>query len=246
MVMVPFARSTLQNRLLTALAPEDFALIRGHLEPVRLKRGDVLVAMNQPIEHVHFVEQGIVSVVADADRRQAEIGLVGCEGFVGSPLLLGVDRTPHESFVQAEGEGLRLVAKEFVRACEVSRPLDVLLRRFVYVFQIQMAQTALSNGACTIEERLARWFLMCCDRLRQDELPVTHASLSRMLGVRRSGVTVALHMLEGAKMIATRRGHIRILDREKLLDAAGESYGVPENEYERLFGPPDARPRRST
>lgn len=240
MIMVPFARPTVHNRLLAALGAEEFALIRGHLEPVGFKRGDVIVAINQPIQHVYFVEQGIVSVVADSESRRIEVGIIGQEGFAGSPLLLGVDRTPHESFVQAEGEALRLRAAEFLHACEVSRPLDLLLRRYLHVFQIQTAQTALSNGAYTIEERLARWLLMCSDRMNDAELSITHEFLSMMLGVRRSGVTVALHMLESAHMIATRRGRIRILDRGKMLEAAGDSYGLPEAEYDGLIAGPAA------
>lgn len=240
MIMIPFARPTVYNRLLAALGAEDFALIRGHLEPIALRRGDVIVPMNHPIQHVCFVEQGIISVVADAESRRIEVGIVGQEGFAGSPLLLGVDRTPHESFVQVDGEGLRMPAREFLHACDVSRTLDMLLRRYLHVFQIQTAQTALSNGAYTIEERLARWLLMCSDRLNNGELPITHEFLSMMLGVRRSGVTVALHMLEGAQMVSTRRGRIRILDRMKLLQAAGDSYGLPEAEYDRLIAGPAA------
>ena len=86
-----------------------------------------------------------------------------------------------------------------------------------------------------VGQRLARWLLMCHDRVNGDELPLTHEFLSIMLAVRRAGVTEAIHVLEGAGIIRARRAFITILDRERLEETAGESYGVPEAEYERLI-----------
>jgi CRP-like cAMP-binding protein len=107
---------------------------------------------------------------------------------------------------------------------------------YVEAFQVQVAHTALSHGSYTLEERLARWLLMCHDRLDGDDLPLVHEFLSLMLGVQRSGVTLALHMLEAGDMIRAKRGLITITDRGKLEDVAGGSYGVPEAEYRRLIG----------
>ena len=101
----------------------------------------------------------------------------------------------------------------------------------------QTAQSALVNGSSIVEERLARWILMCRDRLDADEFPITHDFLAMMLGVRRSSVTDAIHLLEGNLLIKATRGNIQILDRARLEHAAGASYGVPEAEYRRLIGP---------
>jgi hypothetical protein len=90
-------------------------------------------------------------------------------------------------------------------------------------------------------ERLARWLLMCHDRLQTDDLPLTHEFLSIMLGVRRSGVTNEIHILEGIHAIKATRGNIRIVDRQKLEDVAGGSYGIPEDEYEQYIGFPIRR-----
>jgi len=109
------------------------------------------------------------------------------------------------------------------------------LLRFVQAFTVQVAQTALSNGSYTLEERLARWLLMCHDRVDGDVLSTTHEFLSIMLGVRRPGVTEALHILEGAHVIRAERGLVTVLDRAKLEQVAGESYGVAEAEYARLM-----------
>ncbi len=101
---------------------------------------------------------------------------------------------------------------------------------------IQTAHSALANGRYTIQERLARWLLMCHDRLGKDDLPLTHEFLSLMLGIRRSGVTEALHALEGVQIVKAGRGHIHLRDRLRLEEIAGGCYGVPEAEYAKLIG----------
>jgi CRP-like cAMP-binding protein len=111
----------------------------------------------------------------------------------------------------------------------------------VQTFMVQVAQTAVANARTPAEERLARWLLMYHDRQDGDDLPVTHEFLSIMLGVRRPTVTVAIHTLEGAGLIRARRGHIRVIDRGRLEEAAGQTYGPAEAEYERLIGPLRAR-----
>jgi CRP-like cAMP-binding protein len=157
------------------------------------------------------------------------------------PILLGTDRTPHECFIQTLGAGLRIRADDLRRAMASSASLHQHLLRFVQAFTIQMGQTALSNGSHTIEERLARWLLMCHDRVDGDELSTTHEFLSLMLGVRRAGVTLALQALEGRGLVSTKRGQVTVLDRAKLEEVAGDSYGVAEAEYARLIGLPVSR-----
>lgn len=227
----------IRNRLLAVLPATDYEAVKAELEPVSLVRGDVLVRPHQPFTHAIFVEKGIVSMVWNAEDRRLEIGLVGRDGVLGVPLALGVDRTPHESIVQVEGEGLRLPAAVFSDLLDRHPAIRAVLLRYAHLFQLQTAQTALSNGSYSLEERLARWMLMCGDRVDGDEFPITHEFLSFMLGVRRPGVTTAIHLLEGAGMIRARRSRIQILDRSKLEAAAGDSYGTAEAEYRRLIGP---------
>ena len=112
-----------------------------------------------------------------------------------------------------------------------------MLLRFVHIFMSQTAHTALVNGRSIVVERLARWLLMCQDRIDGDEVTITHDFLSTMLGVRRSSVTDALHLLESNQLIKAERGRIKILNREKLEATAGSAYGVPEAEFRRLLGP---------
>jgi CRP-like cAMP-binding protein len=226
--MVQVSQSTLHNRLLRALSPSDLGLLLPHLEPGAYGRGDVIIEANEPIEHIHFPETGIASIVATTgDGRRIEVGIFGREGMSGTAVLLGADRTPHENFFQVAGSALRMPSDELRRATAHSRSMHDLFLRYVQAFQTQTAYTALSNGSYSIEERLARWLLMCHDRIDGDELPLTHEFLGMMLGVRRSSVTLALHILEGARVIQARRGHLKIVARSPATATARPKPNTP-------------------
>ncbi|MFE1599889.1 Crp/Fnr family transcriptional regulator [Methylobacterium sp. ID0610] len=226
-----------QNRLLRALPPDDLGLLTPHFEAVPLKKGDVVVSPNKPFSHAYFPESGLASVVSiTSDGRRLEVGLFGREGMLSTALVLGADRTPHETFLQVEGTWLRIEADRLRAAMRQSPPLTDLLMRYVQTFLLVLSQTALSNGTYMVEERLARWLLMAHDRLDGDDLPLTHEFLSIMLGVQRTSVTLATQVLEGEGMIRAQRGRITVLDRVALERMAGDSYGVAEREYERLIG----------
>ena len=231
-------QDNIRNRLLSGLTPADFALIAHFLEPLELDRDFVLVVPNRPILDVFFIESGMVSVVAEkADGRSIEVGVYGRDGMGSTTVLLGTDRTPHHHYMQIAGDGFKLKTSDFLKVVALSPTFQTKMLQFVHVFMTQTAQSALVNGSSVVEERLARWVLMCQDRLDAMEFPITHDFLSMMLGVRRSSVTDAIHLLESEKLIKATRGNIEILDRDRLVRAAGASYGVPEAEYLRLFGP---------
>lgn len=231
-------QESVRNRLLSRLSPKDFSRLKPLLEPVALKRDFELVAPNQPIGSVYFIEAGMVSVVAERSAgRSIEVGVYGRDGMGPASVLLGSDRTPHHHYIQIAGSGFRLATEDFLRVVDQSPTLRTMMLRFVHVFMTQTAQSALVNGSSVVEERLARWILMCRDRLDFDEFPITHDFLSMMLGVRRSSVTDAIHELEGEQLIKATRGNIRILDRARLEAIAGPCYGLPEAEFHRLIGP---------
>ena len=203
-----------------------------------MAKGDVVVRSDEPFTYAWFPESGLASIISNtSEPRRLEVGLFGWEGMVSTALVLGADRTPHETTVQIEGTWLRIEAERLRAAMGQSPALTGVLMRYVQTFLLVLSQTALSNGAYKIEERLARWLLLAHDRVDGDELPLTHEFLSLMLAVRRSSLTIATHMLEGAGMIRAKRGLIIVLDRAKLEAAAGETYGKAEAEYERLIGP---------
>jgi CRP-like cAMP-binding protein len=147
----------------------------------------------------------------------------------------GSDRSPHETFIQVPGDGIRIAAAALRDAFEASASLRRLLLRYAQAFSIQVAYTALANGRDSIDRRLARWLVMCHDRVDGDAFPITHEFLALMLGVRRAGVTNALQDLENRKAIKLQRGRIEITDRDQLVKIAGGSYGAAEAEYERLM-----------
>jgi CRP-like cAMP-binding protein len=239
--MAQFQQSNLCNRLLGAMTPADFALLQPHLERVPLNLREVVIPAGEPIQHVYFVERGITSVLAEIAQDRIEIGMVGPEGMAGVAVVLGVESSPHSFMVQAEGEALRIPALKLQAVMSRSPSLSAMLTRYVHCFLVQVSQTAYANGDFGLEARLARWVLMTQDRLDRDELPLTHEFLSLMLGVRRPGVTTATHVLEGNGMIRAQRGRITVLDREKLMDLADTSYGLPEAEYARVMGLPLSR-----
>lgn len=233
-----------RNRLLAALTPMEFERLAPSLERVSMSMGQPLVMAREPITHGYFPEDGLVSLICDTVEGRVEIGLVGYEGFVGTPLVLGTGRTPHNAMVQAEGSMLRIGASDLQAALEASPALRGVLGRYVQSLIVQVGETVYANADCTIEIRLARWILMTQDRLRRNELPLTHDFMALMLGVRRPGVTTAMHVLEGRRMIQARRGRVIVLDRDQLKDLARDTYGTAEAEYERLLG--EAEPCRAT
>ncbi|MEO6339460.1 MAG: Crp/Fnr family transcriptional regulator [Caulobacteraceae bacterium] len=236
--MTSLDQTSIANRLLAAMPSEAFEAVRTHLTPVPLPLRGVLAEADTPIPYVHFILDGIASTtVTTGTRRRLEVGLFGREGMSPNSILLGVDRTPYDTFMQVEGSALRAPIAALVQALQDCRPLRAFLLLYAQVMLVQTAQTALANGAFKIEERTARWLLMCHDRIDGDVLPITHEFLGLMLGVRRSGVTDAVHVLEDQGIVRPRRGIIEIIDRAGLERVAGESYGTPETEYERLVGP---------
>src|SRR5690242_17198200 len=191
-----------RNRLLAALAPEDLRLLEPQLSSILLERRRMLEASQKTIDYVYFPETAIASVVAVAGRdERIEIGLIGCEGMSGLSLLMGDRKSPHSTYIQVEGEALRVEAEIFRKLLAQSAGLHTRLLRYAHVFITQIAQTAVANGRAKLEQRLARWILMAHDRTVADVVSLTHEFLAVMLGVRRASVTVALDGFEKRGLI---------------------------------------------
>ena len=230
------SRADIRNRLLAKMTAHDWALLAPNLESVTLKERQVMEVPGKPIPHVYFVETGVVSVVAvNAEDHRIEVGVIGKEGMSGVPLVFGDNRAQHSAYMQIGGSGRRIPASIFGGAMQQSATLRALVLRSAQAFMIQTAHTALANGRAKLEERLARWLLMAHDRLDSDAVPLTHEFLAVMLGVRRAGVTVALHSFERRGMITTRRGQLTLINRAAIEQAAGSFYGIPEAELKRLM-----------
>jgi len=226
-----------RNQILSELSTNDLELLEPHLAPIAMKIRHVCEEPNKPIKHVYFMDEGIASVVAVGKKgKEIEVGIIGPEGVTGLPIIMGDHRSPHSTFVQVAGSAQRITVQNFREAMDNSDTLQPVLLKFALAFMIQTAHTATANGRATLAERLARWILMAHDRIEGDDLPLTHDFLSVMLGVRRAGVTTALHDLGSKGLIESKRGMITVIDREGIKEIAGTYYGVPEAEWQRLRG----------
>lgn len=217
-----------QNRLLAALPGEGLAAVSDAAEVVDLPLGLNLEVAGLPIPAVYFPLSGIASVVLLRGGHRVEVGLIGREGATGLAVALGGTKTSLETVVQAVGQALAVPAAHMRDLLERDRLLRAQMHLFVLEFHLQLADTALANARGRIEERLARWLLMMQDRTGETTLNLTHDFLSQMLGVRRPGVTTALHALEERRLIRSQRGRVVLLDRPGLEERAANFYpGAP-------------------
>lgn len=235
--MPDLERSITRNRLLARLPDDELQNISKQLEPVDLARGFHIAGADCLIDDVYFPCSGIGSVVTiSADGQRAEAGMFGREGFSPMPAGVGGTISVHEVFMQVEGQGFRMPLHALLAVLPESPVFSNLLARFIQTFASQISYTALCNANCQVDERLARWLLMCHDRVDGDEISLTHEFISSMLSVRRPSITTALHILEGKKLVRAERGRITIRDRKGMEEFARSSYGKPEEEYRRLIG----------
>ncbi len=204
------------------------AEVRAHLEPllepVSLRADQVLIEAGQPIDHVHFLRSGLATLNCDGPSRQTAVAMIGPEGFTGHSLLLGRNSGPHRTLMQIGGTGYRMRAQDLKHLAENMPALRLALLSAIDDLLQQVADAAFANAQLTVEARLARLLLMAADRLGQAEVPLTHDRIALMLGCRRAGVTMSMHLLEGEKAIRAARARIILLDRARLSDIAGTSY----------------------
>jgi CRP-like cAMP-binding protein len=228
---------TTANRILNALTREEYERLAVHLEHINLSLGEVLYHPNQPVTHVYFPNRGTVSLVSTfEDGGSVEVSMVGNEGMFGVCVFLGSISTPLEAVVQLPGDGLRMRADVLKKEFKKGGQLQDLLLRYTQAFITQIAQTAACNRAHATEGRLVRWLLMCQDRAQSKDLELTQEFIAIMLGTRRAGVSEAAGQLQDAGLIKYHRGHITILDRERLEAASCECYPIVKKEFVRLVG----------
>lgn len=222
-----------QNRILQQFPPAALARIRPYLSRIRLRRHAVLQEADETAHRVTFIERGLVAVLART-RADGEVGvgIVGRAGLVGVPALLGTEHAPYRCVVEVDGDALQIGAAQIRNIMDDAATRQPLMN-YVQSQLVQNTHTALCNVRHDLVQRLARWLLLAHDRLDCGVVPLTHALLSTMLGVRRAGVTAALTHLEDIGAIAKSRGIITVLDRQLLERHACECYRVIAGEYAR-------------
>jgi CRP-like cAMP-binding protein len=215
----------IENNLLAGLSRRVDRRFLAGLEPVTLTHGEVLCEPGQVIRHVYFPGTSHVALLALVDDRLAlEVGLIGREGMVGTPVVLGVPLSPVRAQVQGSGTALRIASARFRSEFRRIRSLQRELYRYTYALMVQASQTAACNRFHVLEMRLARWLLMTHDRAGSDEFHMTHEFLGYLLGVRRVGITRAAQSLQSSGLIRYSRGDITVTNRKGLEAAACECY----------------------
>lgn len=207
------------------MGSDDFARLDPDLVRVDLARAQELVGADEPIEHCWFLEDGVASMVATShDGQETEAAIVGRDGMIDVATILGVDRSPNRCFMQIPGAAYRLPASRLAECLGASLSLRLLLNRYAHRLLNQIVSTAHANASFTVEKRLARWLLMCSDRLGGDDISLTHDLISTMLNVRRAGVTEAISILEANGCVEKKRGIVSIIDRPALIRLVEDCY----------------------
>jgi CRP-like cAMP-binding protein len=220
----------IKNRILLAIPDDEFMAVRPLLEEVEMPQYKIFYEQGEKIEHTYFLNQGMVSlVVLVNDGRSVEVGITGLEGVVGAPLAFGFESAPMRAIMQIAGRGLRVRSSTLEETFYRAPCLKTVIERYVMMQQLQVAQLAACNRLHDMDQRLARWLLMCQDRIDSENLPLTHEFLAQMLGSGRPTVTIAAGVLERAGLIQNTRGSVKILNRKRLEDAACECYRAMQN-----------------
>src|SRR5207249_4437642 len=233
---MPESPTPLQNHLLAALPQAVYERLLPNLELVSMPLGEVMYTSGSELPYLYFPTDCIVSLVyVMANGASAEIAVTGCEGLLGVALFLGGHTAPNQAVVQSGGHAYRIGAKVIKHEFDQGGPLQHLLLLYTQALIAQMAQTAVCNRHHSLDQQLCRWLLLSLDRLDSRELVVTQELIANMLGVRREGVTEAAGDLQKAGLIRYRRGHITVLDRQRLEQRTCECYAVVKKEYDRLL-----------
>jgi CRP-like cAMP-binding protein len=223
----------IHNEILLELSRKDCQALLSKLELVRLKVHTVLHEAGDSLKSAYFCNTGMISILSVfPDGKSVEVGLVGKEGFIGLPLVAGFKTTPTRAVAQIDATAFRVDGDTLVSFLKQCPKLERRLQQFSQITAMQITQIAACNRLHEVNERLARWLLMCADRVGSNELPLTQEFLAQMLGTRRSSVTVAAGALQKAGLIAYTRGDVRIVDRRKLEEVSCECYELMQQQIE--------------
>lgn len=215
------------NRLLSALPDKEYQRFSADLKPVQLVLDEILLQPNQPSELFYFPTQGVVSLISVLDGSSTtEIGLIGREGMVGTLQFLGSGTTNSQSIVQSPGWAMEVELGALQAEYDRSETLSKLILGYALKLFNQVSQCSACNNHHTVQQRTARWLLMLDDRSDQETIFMTHQLLSKMLGVRRTGVTEVAREIQRQGIIDYHRGKIKILDRPALEKIACECYQI--------------------
>jgi CRP-like cAMP-binding protein len=227
---------SIDNHILAALPRQAYQHLLPHLKLVKCEHGEILYETGQTMRHVYFPNDSVVSLVyITKEGISIEVGVVGKEGMVGIPVILGATASPYRAVVQIGNGALRMKADVLRNEFRKPGPLQTLLHQYTHGLMMQISRTAVCNRIHTIEERLARWLLMVRDRMKAEEFKLTHEFLADMLGVRRAGVSLAAGTLQEAGLIRYARGRINIINSEGLESVSCECYKIGREDFAEIW-----------
>lgn len=221
-----------QNRLIELLPKAVCRQLLEMARPVELRMSQVLFEAGEAMLHAYFPVNAFVSLIVKVDDQPGvEVGMVGREGFVGAPLVLGSGIAVSCAIVQGGGLAWQIEAADLRRMLSKSEVLKRHLDNYVHVLMSQQANAAACLRFHQVAPRLARWLLMSQDRSHSSTFRITHEFIAYMLGVRRAGITTAASALHRAGLIDYRRGLITVLDRPGLESASCSCYMADRATY---------------
>lgn len=221
----------MENSILAALPPAEFARLEPLLERVHLEMEDSLIEPDQPIPFVYFPIDCVASIQATRIGL-TETGLIGYEGCVGVPVWLRQATTPTRTFIQAAGEAFRMPAGVFRKEIgRTSSPLNGLMANYTHSLLVLTSYTAVCNEAHPLEARLCRWLKMMHNRIRKQEFIMRQEFLSCLLGVSRPTISIAASRLQRRGWIRYHRARMHIVDPEAIERSACACLGLIESTF---------------
>lgn len=224
------------NFILDSLPPQEYELLRPHLEWVELSQGTILCSIREPITHVYFPITALLSWIhSTTEGETVEIGIIGFEGMTGTTLLLNQNTISWQVIVQLPGRAGRISTQAFLEAVNQSTLLRQKVNNFAYFKLVQLSQYAVCHRFHAVEQRLCRWLLSAQDRVKTHELPLTRDILAATIGSTRPAVSITTGTLQSAGLIRAVRGRITILNREEMEEATCECYHILKQEFDRYL-----------
>ena len=235
-VVIAGSRPPQQNDILSRIPVAELAAIMEHAEEIECPGREVIFEAGDTIETVYCPLTGMASLVIVLENgTTVEAMTVGCEGFIGVPLINGVMTARYKGICQVEGIFLTLPAKAFLSIIDSLPDLSRRLHRYTQYASDVAAQSAACNGVHRVEQRCARWLLVTSDAIRSTTFNLTQEFLSQMLAVRRPGVTVAMARLAKKDLISYRYRQVTLLDVPGLKATACECYATIRSKAEELL-----------
>ena len=226
----------IQNQLLAALPKSEFEKIRPFLEPVILKRGEVLWEADEKNRYIYFPNTAMICLLYETEDGQSiEVGVIGRQGLVGIATYMGDARVSNRVVVQRGGIAYRMKGKDVMKEFSECGDFQDILMCYAQSLITQISQTAICNRLHSIEQQLCRWLLINHDHQQTKTFLMTHDQISNLLGVRRESISMAAEHLKDRRLIEYSRGNITLLDRKGIFASACECYRVVREQYDRML-----------